>query len=96
MVYCMAASQGDKGGQTGAFMRLTQSKLLRVIPHAEDISSQEGKGVGGSWEGWRGVGCSGRFTVGSPITERGQTLLSVFEGNEEEERAKGRTPCGVH
>lgn len=35
--------QGDKGGQTEAFMRLTQSKLVRAIPHAEDISSQEDK-----------------------------------------------------
>ena len=32
---------------------------------------------------------SGRFTVGSRITEHGQTVLNVFKGNEEEERVKG-------
>lgn len=93
MGYCIAASQGDKGRQTGAFMRLAQSKLQRAIPHAEDISGHEGGGWGRVWGGWTMKRhASGRFTVGSRITEHGQTILNVFKGNEEEERAKGGIP----
>lgn len=86
MVYCTAASQGDKGGQTGAFMRLTQSKLLRAIPCAEDISSQDGR------VGVMKRRTSGRFIVGSRSREHSQTVLNVFKGNEEDEQAKGGIP----
>lgn len=70
MVYCTAASRGDKGGQTGAFMRLRQSKLLRAIPHAKDIGSQEVVvgGAGRDGEPWGGV-------TGSPPVHQSQNTV---------------------
>lgn len=72
------------GGETQAFMRLTQSKLLRAIPHAEDISRERG--------GEGGVKRRGGGAAGSPWVQNhrhSQTVLNVSKGNEEEERGEG-------
>lgn len=79
-IACQRHGEGDRGGETRAFMRLTQSKLLGVISLAEDIGSQKDRGnIKCSGEG--GVG----FTVSSGIREHnnqeyGQKVLNVFQG----------------
>lgn len=89
MVYCVPASRGDKGGETRAFMRLAQSKLLlRVISLAEDISSQRDRERIARARPGEAAG----FTVSSGIESSagyGRTVLNVFRENEEKEQAAG-------
>lgn len=78
------------GGGTKAFMRLAQSKLLRVISHAEDISSQRDR------QKRKITAWSVGFKISSGSKEHnnldyGQKVSHVLQQNEEGKQVTDKT-----